>query len=116
MTDQSEPTAGGLVAAVLAVMPMWDGEIITGTKTERTEYAPDEPRDVCARSGEPLIPDEYETPVFGDPKPEAAKCAAAVLRHLADVLRRADPMWGGSYDDDDLAALADEIDPPKDAR
>lgn len=68
------------VAAVLAVTPLFDGLAITGTTMidPGTHYEPD---------GEPgPYEPPYEQPVFGFPRPIAARQAAAVLRWAADKL------------------------------
>lgn len=71
MPDQSEPTAQGLVAAVLAVMPIAPtGDTLTGTRQWPNLPSPD---DWCA--------------IWGDPEPLAAKYAAAALGWVVDWVK-----------------------------
>lgn len=107
LTETATPAVHPLVAALLAVTPQWDGEVITGTKTEHTVYGPSEPRDVCMRSGEPLVPDDYEVPVFGEAEPVAVVQVATVLRWASRDLG----LVLCAHDAAKLDELADRIDP-----
>lgn len=90
-----------VVAAVLAVTPTWNGQVITDYGDPCECYSAH-----CSRIRD----------VFGDPAPIAARQAAAALRRLAEWAVSNEWRTSPLMLADNLANLADEIDPREVAR